>query len=49
LIPFGGWAMGAGLGALIGHLREDSSDQAFQQQVRDHQEALQSPSTTAGA
>ena len=36
LIPFAGWAMGAGLGALFGHLRDNSFDQAFQQQVRDH-------------
>ena len=35
LIPFAGWAMGAGLGALFGHLREKGIDQAFQQQVRD--------------
>jgi uncharacterized membrane protein len=36
LIPVAGWAMGAGLGALFGHLRDNSIDQAFQQQVRDH-------------
>jgi uncharacterized membrane protein len=35
LIPFAGWAMGAGLGALFGHLRDKGIDQAFQQQVRD--------------
>jgi uncharacterized membrane protein len=35
LIPFAGWAMGAGLGALFGHRRDNSSDQAFEQQVRD--------------
>ena len=28
--------MGAGLGALFGDLRDNSIDQAFQQQVRDH-------------
>jgi uncharacterized membrane protein len=43
LIPFAGWAMGAGLGALFGHLRDKGIDQAFQQQVRD---ALQ-PGTSA--
>jgi uncharacterized membrane protein len=31
LIPFAGWAMGAGLGALFGHLRDKGIDQAFQQ------------------
>jgi uncharacterized membrane protein len=36
LIPFAGWAMGAGLGALFGHLRDESIDDAFRQQVRDH-------------
>jgi uncharacterized membrane protein len=36
LIPFAGWATGAGLGALIGHLRDKAIDQPFQQQVRDH-------------
>jgi uncharacterized membrane protein len=36
LIPLAGWAMGAGLGALFGHLRDESIDQAFQQRVRDH-------------
>jgi uncharacterized membrane protein len=36
LIPFAGWAMGAGLGALFGHLRETGIDEAFQQQVRDY-------------
>ena len=35
--------LGAGLGALFGHLRDKGIDQAFQQQVRD---ALQ-PSTSA--
>ena len=43
LIPFAGWAMGAGVGALFGHLRDKGIDQAFQQQVRD---ALQ-PGTSA--
>ncbi len=36
LIPFAGWAMGAGLGALFGHAKDKSADEAFQQQVRDH-------------
>ena len=35
-IPFAGWAMGAGLGALFGHMGEKGIDKAFQQQVRDH-------------
>jgi uncharacterized membrane protein len=35
-IPFAGWAMGAGLGALFGHLGEKGIDKAFQQQVRDY-------------
>jgi uncharacterized membrane protein len=43
LIPLAGWAMGAGLGAVFGHLRDKGIDQAFQQQVRD---ALQ-PGTSA--
>jgi uncharacterized membrane protein len=34
-IPFAGWAMGVGLGALFGHLSEKGIDKAFQQQVRD--------------
>ena len=36
LIPFAGWAMGAGLGALVGHLRDKAIDEGFQQQVRDY-------------
>jgi uncharacterized membrane protein len=36
LIPFAGWAMGAGLGALFGHFKEKGIDQQFQEQVRDH-------------
>ena len=36
LIPFAGWAMGAGLGALFGHLGEKGIDKAFHQQVRDY-------------
>jgi uncharacterized membrane protein len=28
--------MGAGLGALLGHLKENGIDQAFQQAVRDY-------------
>src|SRR6476659_735159 len=35
-IPFAGWAMGAGLGALFGHMSEKGIDKEFQQQVRDH-------------
>jgi uncharacterized membrane protein len=36
LIPFAGWAMGAGLGALLGHMSETGIDKAFQQQIRDY-------------
>jgi uncharacterized membrane protein len=35
-IPFAGWAVGAGLGALFGHMSEKGIDKEFQQQVRDH-------------
>jgi uncharacterized membrane protein len=35
-VPFAGWAVGAGLGALFGHLGKKGIDQAFQQQVRDY-------------
>jgi uncharacterized membrane protein len=35
-IPFAGWAIGAGLGALFGHLGKDMIDEGFQQQVRDY-------------
>ena len=35
-IPFAGWAVGAGMGALFGHFGEKGIDKAFQQQVRDH-------------
>jgi len=35
-IPFAGWAMGAGLGALFGHMGKKGIDEAFQQQVRDY-------------
>jgi uncharacterized membrane protein len=35
-VPFGGWAVGAGLGALFGHLGEKGIDKAFQEQVRDY-------------
>jgi uncharacterized membrane protein len=35
-IPFAGWAMGAGMGALFGHMGKKGIDEAFQQQVRDH-------------
>ncbi len=34
-IPFAGWAMGAGLGALFGHMGKKGIDKAFQEQVRD--------------
>src|SRR5215831_14124936 len=35
-IPFAGIALGAGMGALFGHLGEKGIDKAFQQQVRDY-------------
>ena len=35
-VPFAGWAVGAGLGALFGHLGSKGIDKAFQQQVRDY-------------
>jgi uncharacterized membrane protein len=35
-IPFAGWALGAGLGALFGHLGKDGIDKAFQDQVREY-------------
>ncbi|HUO69727.1 MAG TPA: DUF1269 domain-containing protein [Solirubrobacteraceae bacterium] len=35
-IPFAGWAMGAGLGALFGHMGEKGIDKQFQEQVRDY-------------
>ncbi len=35
-IPFAGWAVGAGLGALFGHLGEKGIDKAFQEQVREY-------------
>src|SRR6516225_5730855 len=35
-IPFAGWAVGAGLGALFGHLGEKGIDKEFQRQVRDY-------------
>ena len=35
-IPFAGWAIGAGIGALFGHLGKDMIDESFQQQVRDY-------------
>jgi uncharacterized membrane protein len=34
-IPFAGWAMGAGLGALLGHRKDEGIDGAFREQVRD--------------
>src|SRR6516225_6937290 len=33
-VPFAGWAVGAGLGALFGHLGSKGIDKAFQEQVR---------------
>jgi len=35
-IPFAGWAMGAGLGALFGHMSQKGIDKAFQDQVREY-------------
>ena len=35
-IPFAGWAVGAGMGALFGHFGEKAIDKTFQQQVRDY-------------
>lgn len=35
-IPVAGLAIGAGMGALFGHLGEKGIDKAFQEQVRDH-------------
>src|SRR5437660_12312955 len=35
-VPFAGWAVGAGLGALFGHLGEKGIDKAFQDEVRDY-------------
>ena len=35
-IPFAGWALGAGMGALFGHLGENAIDKTFQDQVRDY-------------
>ena len=34
-VPFAGLALGAGFGALFGHLGEKGIDKAFQEQVRD--------------
>jgi uncharacterized membrane protein len=42
LIPFAGLAMGAGLGALFGHLGETGIDKIFQQRVRDYHEPASS-------
>jgi uncharacterized membrane protein len=36
LVPFAGLAIGAGLGALFGHLGENAIDKEFQEQVRDY-------------
>src|SRR5262249_45922985 len=35
-IPIAGWAMGAGFGALFGHLGKNTIDKSFQDQVRDY-------------
>jgi uncharacterized membrane protein len=35
-IPFAGWAMGAGLGALFAHMGQKGIDKAFQDQVREY-------------
>ena len=35
-IPFAGLALGAGMGALFGHLGKQGIDKAFQEQVRDY-------------
>jgi uncharacterized membrane protein len=35
-IPFAGLAIGAGMGALFGHLGEKGIDKQFQEEVRDH-------------
>jgi uncharacterized membrane protein len=35
-IPFAGWAIGAGMGALFGHLGKNAIDQTFQKEVRDY-------------
>jgi len=35
-IPFAGWALGAGMGALFGHLGSKAIDKEFQEQVRNH-------------
>jgi len=35
-IPFAGLAIGAGMGALFGHMGEKGIDKAFQEQVRDY-------------
>jgi len=35
-IPFAGLALGAGMGALFGHLGQKGIDKQFQQQVRDY-------------
>jgi uncharacterized membrane protein len=36
LIPFAGWAMGAGVGALFGHRKDKGIDETFERQVREH-------------
>jgi uncharacterized membrane protein len=36
LIPLAGWALGAGVGARLGYLKEKGIGEDFQHQVRDH-------------
>jgi uncharacterized membrane protein len=35
-IPLAGWAVGAGMGALFGHLGKNTIERSFQEQVRDY-------------
>jgi uncharacterized membrane protein len=42
-IPFAGLAIGAGMGALMGHFGEKGLDKAFQEQVREYMQ----PGTSA--
>ena len=36
LVPLAGWALGAGVGARLGYLKEKGIGEDFQHQVRDH-------------
>ena len=36
LIPFAGWAVGAGMGGLFGHFKDKAIDETFQQRVREY-------------